>query len=76
MDRAGNEGGRAVALLIAAITLAGCSIGDSNSREEGNVAPKPNLNIGAQLPENIREQMAHAKPGADAEQMNRMKRHG
>lgn len=39
----------------------------------GKVAPKPNLNMNAQLPPEIRNQMSQAKPGADAEQMRNTK---
>jgi hypothetical protein len=41
----------------------------------GKVPPKPNLNMNAQLPPEIRQQMAQAKPGADAAQMSHTKPH-
>jgi len=56
--------------------LAGCGTGDDNSPSMGKVAPKPNPNMNAQLPQAIRDQMAQAKPGADASRMGAMRSHG
>ncbi len=41
----------------------------------GAVAPKPNPNMSAELPADIKAQMAQAKPGADAGAMDKMKPH-
>lgn len=62
-------------LLAAAALVVGCGNGADNSPSMGAVPPKPNPNMNAQLPESIRNQMAQAKPGADAEKMGNMKPH-
>jgi hypothetical protein len=60
---------------LLSIGVAGCGSGEDNSPSMGKVAPKPNPNMNAQLPPEIREQMSQAKPGADAAQMSHMKPH-
>ena len=63
-------------LAILALGLAGCATGgDDNSPSMGKVPPKPDPNIAAKLPPQIRAQMTGAKPGADAAAMSKMK-HG
>jgi hypothetical protein len=42
----------------------------------GAVAPKPNPNISAQLPPAVRDQIAKAKIGSDANKMSSLKSHG
>lgn len=57
---------------ILLLGLAGCAT-DDNSPSMGAVPPKPNPNMNAQLPPEVREQISHAKPGADANAMHQMK---
>jgi hypothetical protein len=42
----------------------------------GKVAPKPNMNMNAKLPQSVRDQIAHANVGGDARSMQKMKEHG
>jgi hypothetical protein len=42
----------------------------------GAVAPKPDPNMSAKLPQEVRDQLAKAQPGADAGKMSAMKPHG
>ncbi len=65
-------GGFIFGLLLVAI---GCSAED-NSPNMGAVAPKPNPNISAQLPPAVRDQIAKAKIGSDANKMSSLKSHG
>jgi hypothetical protein len=61
--------------LLAALLISGCAAGDGNSPDMGKVPPKPNPNMNANLPPQVREQIAHANVGSDAQAMSRTKPH-
>jgi hypothetical protein len=67
--------GRGFSPFLLILALVGCSSGEDNSPSMGAVAPKPNPNMSAELPADIKAQMAQAKPGADAGAMDKMKPH-
>jgi len=52
-----------------ALLLVGCASSNENSPTMGEVPPKPNPNMNAQLPASVRQQLANAKPGSDAAAM-------
>jgi len=72
-----NKFGRILPLLGGGFAIVsamvGCSSGDDNSPTMGAVPPKPNPNMNANLPPEVRNQIAQAKPGSDARQMGGMK---
>lgn len=55
------------------LSVAGCNSDSDNSPSMGAVPPKPNPNMNSKLPQAVRDQIAKAKPGSDAEAMGKMK---
>jgi len=62
-------------VVLFAAFIAGCSSSNDTSPDMGKVAPKPNPNMSAQLPPEIRQQMSQARVGEDASKMSAMKPH-
>ena len=62
-----------ILLALLAVALGGCAAGEDNSPDMGAVPPKPNMNMSAKLPPQIRAQMSQAKPGTDAAAMAKVK---
>jgi hypothetical protein len=65
----------ACATVVCLLFLAGCGSGDDNSPSMGAVPPKPDPNMNAKLPAEIRRQLSQAKPGEDAQKMEKTKPH-